>query len=254
LLLLERSLEDWERLLAGSCKFTLKKEGTLQTHQYIQKYLHEVGTYVQQHRGGRFVVRIGMGLVATLALFVTFFGMGAQGASAHTLAACSAGDRAYSVASGDTLGTIAARYGSNWSVLASHNGIANANLIYVGQTVCIPSGSASAYVAPATSQSSAPVAYTASAPAYQGGSVASMIYQVFGASGATAVSIATCESGLNPGATNPYSGAAGVFQIMPGTWSGTSYAGYSAYNAWANINAAHQVFVRDGYSWREWVC
>ena len=82
MLLLERSLEDWERLLAGSCKFTLKKEGTLQTHQYIQKYLHEVGTYVQQHRGGRFVVRIGMGLVATLALFVTFFGMGAQGADA----------------------------------------------------------------------------------------------------------------------------------------------------------------------------
>ena len=195
-----------------------------------------------------------MGLVATLALFVTFFGMGAQGASAHTLAACSAGDRAYSVASGDTLGTIAARYGSSWSVLASHNGIANANLIYVGQTVCIPSGSAYTYVAPATRQSSAPITYSAAAPVSQNGSVASMIYQVFGASGANAVSIATCESGLNPGATNPYSGAAGVFQIMPGTWSGTSYAGYSAYNAWANINAAHQIFVRDGYSWREWVC
>ena len=143
----------------------------MQTHQYIQKHLQEVGKYVQQHRDGRFVVRICMGLVATLALFVTFF-MGAQGASAHTLAACSAGDRAYSVVSGDTLGSIAARYGSSWSVLASHNGIANANLIYVGQTVCIPSGSASTSVT-TTRQSSAPVAYTASAPAYQGGSVAS---------------------------------------------------------------------------------
>jgi len=196
-----------------------------------------------------------MGLVAMLALFVTFFGAGAQGAHAQTLATCSAGDRAYSVVSGDTLGAIAARYGSSWSVLASHNGIANANVIYVGQTICIPSGSASASVAPATRQSSAPVAYSSSAPAAsQNGSVASTIYQVFGPYGATAVRIAICESGLNPGATNPYSGAAGVFQIMPGTWSGTSYAGYSAYNAWANINAAHEIFVRDGYSWREWVC
>ncbi len=200
------------------------------------------------------MVRAGVGLVAALALFVTFFGVSVQGAHAQTLSACSAGDRAYAVASGDTLGTIAARYGSNWSLLASHNHIANANLIYVGQLVCIPAGGSSTYVAPATSQSSAPVVYSASAPTYQGGSVAAMIGQVFGANAPTAIRIAQCESGLNPAAANAYSGAAGVFQIMPGTWRGTSWAGYSAYNAWANINAAHQIFVRDGYSWREWVC
>ncbi len=128
-----------------------------------------------------------MGLVVALALFVTFFGVSAQGAHAQTLT-------------------------------------------------------------PTTSQSSA------SASAYQDASVATMINQVFGSYGATAVSIASCESGLNPAATNPYSGAAGVFQIMPGTWSGTAWAASSPYDAWANINAAHQIFVRDGYSWSEWVC
>lgn len=223
----------------------------MQKHQYIRTYLQKVGTYVQQQRGGRFVVRIGMGLVAALALFVTLFGVSVQGAHAQTLSACSAGDRAYSVVSGDTLGTIAARYGANWSLLASHNHIANANLINVGQTICIPSGTGSP--ASTTSQSSAPVASAASVPTIENGSVATMINQVFGSYGATAISIARCESGLNAAATNP-SGAAGVFQIMPGTWSGTSWAGYSAYNAWANINAAHEIFVRDGYSWHEWVC
>ncbi len=49
--------------------------------------------------------------------------------------------------------------------------------------------------------------------------------------------------------------AEGVFQILyPATWEGTSYASYSPYNAWANIQAAHEIFVRDGYSWREWAC
>ena len=67
------------------------------------------------------------------------------------------------------------------------------------------------------------------------------------------------ESGLNPGAYNPTSiggsHAAGVFQILyPSTWAGTPEAGSSPYNAWANIEAAHAIFVRDGYSWREWTC
>jgi hypothetical protein len=90
-------------------------------------------------------------------------------------------------------------------------------------------------------------------------SVEGMIYQVFGPYASSAMRIARCESGLNPGAYNPTaignSHAAGVFQILyPSTWSSTPYASYSPYNAWANINAAHAIFVRDGYSWREWQC
>src|SRR5947209_7303566 len=92
-----------------------------------------------------------------------------------------------------------------------------------------------------------------------GSSVAAMIQQVFGPYATGALHVATCESGLNPNAYNPTSiggsHAAGVFQILyPSTWMGTPEAASSPYNAMANILAAHSIFVRDGYSWREWSC
>ncbi len=86
------------------------------------------------------------------------------------------------------------------------------------------------------------------------GSVTGEIQAVFGPYAWAALQVARCESGYNPGAYNRSSAASGVFQFLPSTWATTSYAGYSPFNAWANINAAHQVFVRDGYSWREWEC
>lgn len=46
----------------------------------------------------------------------------------------------YIVAHGDTLKTIAARYGTTMEVLASLNGIYNYNLIYVGQRLSVPGG------------------------------------------------------------------------------------------------------------------
>ncbi len=92
-----------------------------------------------------------------------------------------------------------------------------------------------------------------------GASVASMIDEVFGPNAWAAKRVAMCESSMNPGATNSMpignSHAAGVFQILyPSTWYGTSQAANSPYDARANIIAAHEIFVRDGYSWREWVC
>jgi hypothetical protein len=97
-------------------------------------------------------------------------------------------------------------------------------------------------------------AETTAAVAQQDGSYASMIRQVFGPYGDQAVAIASCESTLNPGAYNGVLGAAGLFQIIPGTWASTSEAGQSAYNPYANIQAAHEIFARDGYSWSEWQC
>jgi hypothetical protein len=102
-------------------------------------------------------------------------------------------------------------------------------------------------------------ATVSSAPVTSGGSVQSMIESVFGPYAGQALSVARCESGYNPGAYNGISvggsHAEGVFQILyPSTWYGTSYSGYSPYNAWANIHAAYQIFARDGFSWREWVC
>ena len=89
--------------------------------------------------------------------------------------------------------------------------------------------------------------------------VIAMIKQVFGSYAAGALNVARCESGFNPLAYNPISiggnHAEGIFQILyPSTWSGTSEASSSPYSAIANILAAHQIFVRDGYSWREWSC
>ncbi len=93
----------------------------------------------------------------------------------------------------------------------------------------------------------------------QNNPVESMIRQVFGLHAQSAIRVARCESGLNPGAYNPAgfrgSHSAGVFQILyPSTWRGTSQAARSPYNAIANIVAAHDIFVRDGYRWRAWVC
>lgn len=43
--------------------------------------------------------------------------------------------RAYTVRSGDTLSGIASRLGTSWTALKAKNGLANANLIYPGQTL-----------------------------------------------------------------------------------------------------------------------
>jgi LysM repeat protein len=65
-------------------------------------------------------------------------------------AAPSQADSAYVVRPGDTLGSIAARYGVSASALARANGISNPDRIYIGQNLNIPgkSGSSSQPAAP----------------------------------------------------------------------------------------------------------
>lgn len=89
--------------------------------------------------------------------------------------------------------------------------------------------------------------------------VTNMIEETFGPYAPAAMRIARCESGLNPNAYNPQpvlgSHAMGVFQILyPSTWNTTPQSASSPYNARANISAAHAIFARDGFSWREWQC
>ena len=189
------------------------------------------------------------------------FSMNVPGAQAQARTSCSGSDRTHTVVRKDTLSEIAHRYGRTLATLVSHNRVGSSNLILVKQVVCVP-GSRSVRVSqPPRVSIPRPTTPTPSVqpPVPQSGSVASMIQQVFGSYAAGAIHVAACESGLNPGASNPISiggsHAAGVFQILyPSTWAGTSEAANSPYDAWSNIVAAHEIFVRDGYSWHEWTC
>jgi len=64
--------------------------------------------------------------------------------------------------------------------------------------------------------------------------------------------VARCESGYNPGAYNPRSGASGLFQFLPSTWRTTPYAAASIFDPWASAQAARWMFDRGRAS--EWVC
>jgi hypothetical protein len=92
-----------------------------------------------------------------------------------------------------------------------------------------------------------------SAPA---GSVEEIIHRWFGASGATAVQVARCESGLNPAAVSPGGGNHGLFQINDvhrGTFESVTGQPWSAvYSAEANTRFAHWLWSQQG--WGPWAC
>lgn len=80
----------------------------------------------------------------------------AGGAATETETPAS-GDVVYTVKSGDTLSAIASKYGTTYQKLAEYNGIANPNLISVGQKIKIPGKSST----PQTGATSKPEATTA---------------------------------------------------------------------------------------------
>src|SRR2546427_97733 len=92
-------------------------------------------------------------------LFVCItLGLNVGSAQAQAQTVCSSGDRTYTVVRGDTLSGIANRYGTNWGSLASHNHIANPNLIYANQVICIPGrGTVNSVVHASTSTSYVPL-------------------------------------------------------------------------------------------------
>lgn len=77
-----------------------------------------------------------------------------------------------------------------------------------------------------------------------------------------ALSIIQCESLGDPNAYNPYSGASGLFQFIPGTWAVTSvkagFAGFSVFDPEANVASAawltsyYQAAGRN--PWTPWHC
>jgi len=79
------------------------------------------------------------------------------------------------------------------------------------------------------------------------GEIPKIIYAVFGAYGAKAVDVASCESGLNPYAVNESSGAAGLFQLMPFHW----FQKFDPFDPWANSRYAFQLS-SGGTNWSAW--
>ena len=67
-----------------------------------------------------------------------------------------------------------------------------------------------------------------------------------------AMNVAWCESRYHPNSVNSDSGASGLFQFLPSTWSGTPYASYSPFNPQYNALAAAWLYARYGPG--RWVC
>ncbi|MCB0047751.1 MAG: LysM peptidoglycan-binding domain-containing protein [Caldilineaceae bacterium] len=69
--------------------------------------------------------------------------------------ATTAGDGTYTVQSGDTLSTIGERFGVAWTAIAAANGLTEASVIQIGQSLVIPGVDAAATAAPVTQPTSA---------------------------------------------------------------------------------------------------
>jgi len=93
--------------------------------------------YFQQHRMAS-IVAANICVLAMIGLTILGGTIGPRLLGAFAKSPCASGDHSYTVVSGNTLGGIAARYGTTWERLASYNHIANPNMIYVHQIVCIP--------------------------------------------------------------------------------------------------------------------
>jgi len=156
---------------------------------------------------------------------------------------------------GDTLSKIAKRVlGSTrkWPVLwyANRHRVHNPNLITAGETLRVSYQRQSPRMvhmalaaiprpkpAPVRVRHAAVVQATYSAPAtYSGGS------------GCQAHIIAD-ESGGNPRAVNPYSGAGGLYQFLPSTWAALGHSGLPQNASVAEQNQAYyQEVAQSGYS------
>jgi N-acetylmuramoyl-L-alanine amidase len=94
--------------------------------------------FSRRRMAGAVVRHISVVAVVGIVLLGGGVGLGTHLFGAFARSPCSGGDHVYVVQSGDTLGGIAARYGTSWQKLAAYNHIANPNLIYINQTMCIP--------------------------------------------------------------------------------------------------------------------
>ena len=97
------------------------------------------GSYIFRHKVVSIVIGhvVVMGVLVAILLGNTF---GTHVFGAFAFASCPNGDKTYAVRSGDTLGSIATRNNMSWQSLASHNKLANPNMLFMNQNLCIPAG------------------------------------------------------------------------------------------------------------------
>jgi LysM repeat protein len=160
------------------------------------------------------------------------------GSSSGGSTATTSGGATYTVRPGDSLGAIAARFGTSTSALASANGLANPNMIVAGTRLRVPGTSAAPSQGPLT-----PV--TAATNGWGGhpsrSTIAALIGRHasrYGVDPALVRAVAWQESGWWQGSRSSF-GAIGVMQLMPGTaaWVGPTLIGrrLDPYDASDNI-------------------
>ncbi len=112
----------------------------MQTYQriWLNRRSGKISEKKRVHWRSPVVRHITLVAVTVLGLVLIGGGLGTRAIGAFALSRCSSGDQIYTVVSGDTLGGIATRYHTTWQRLASYDHIANPNMIYVNQTICIP--------------------------------------------------------------------------------------------------------------------
>jgi hypothetical protein len=156
----------------------------------------------------------------------------------------------YTIKSGDTLSSIARhQYGSSaaWPALwwVNRHKVHNPQMIRVGQRLTLSSwhprkawlnraalAAIPAPPPPPPVSAAAPVA----APVTQPASTATYS----GASGSYQSCVIAAESGGNPSAVNPSSGAGGLYQFLPSTWAALGHSGLPQNASVAEQNQAFQ--------------
>lgn len=143
---------------------------------------------------------------------------------------------AYTVASGDTLSRISARFcgtASDYLSLAGASGITNPNLIYPGQKIKLKCHAAPLQLTAASTDGAhrsgtSHAEHRAPGRHARPGRHAAPAGNVSTAGlGAFESCVISHESGGNPRAVNPSSGAGGLYQFLPSTWASLGFA--SAY-------------------------
>ena len=168
-----------------------------------------------RHRVTKIVVPVGLAAGAALSAL----SLSAPAASAAT-------PTAYTVASGDTLASIAPRIGTTWPSLASYNHLADPNHIEAGEVLQVPPAGFSAPAVPSSARTTSSSHETSSASTHR-------------SSGSASGSIASCIRASENGGSYGRSGNAshfGAYQFDRQTWAANG--GNPA--DWGSASAAEQ--------------